>query len=135
MALPTVPSLDKTRIPAGPWTPAVSALLDLFTPFLKNTVETLRTGVPVVRPLELDILAGQTYPTREYVSPLPEGVVATDLVVSRVTDPASPTTDPGLTGGVTVSWTLAASGGIVLLGVTGLPSGARRTVRVLVSGS
>lgn len=134
MALPTVPPFDKTSLPTGPWTPALTALLGLLTPFLKNTVETLRSGVPVVRPLDLDLVEGGTYPTREYASPLPEGVVPTDLVVSNVTDPASPGKSPGLTGGVTVPWTLGPTGGIVVLACTGLPTGARRTVRVLVSG-
>lgn len=135
MALPTVPAFDKTRIPAGPWSPAVSALWDLFAPFFRNTTETLRAGVLVARPLELDILASQTYPTQEYASPLPEGFVPTDVVVSNVVDPAFVGKDPGLTGGVTVPWTLGPTGGIVVLACTGIPSGSRRIVRVLVFGS
>lgn len=134
MALPTIPPYDKSKIPIGPWTPAVNAFWDLLSPFFRATVETLRAGVPVSRPLELDIAPGQTYPTREYANPLPEGYTPTDLVVSNVTDPAATGKDPGLTDGVTVPWTLGPTGGIVVLAVTGLPA-ARRTVRVLVFGS
>lgn len=135
MALPSVPPFDKARIPAGPWTPAVSALLELLTPFIKATVETLRGGVTVSRPLELSLVGGQTYPTPEYANPLPDGFTPTDVKVSNVTDPANPGKDPGLTGGVTVPWALGPTGGIIVLACTGLPTGARRTVRVLVFGS
>ena len=130
----TVSGFDKTRIPAGPWTPAVNALWDLFAPFFRNTTETLRAGVPVCRPLEVEILAGQTYPTQEYASPLPEGFTPTEVTVSNVVDPAFLGKDPGLTGGVTLPWTLGPGGGLVFLAATGLPSGARRIVRVMVYG-
>lgn len=134
MPLPTVPPFDKTRLPQGPWVPAFSALWTVLQPFFKHTVETLRPGVLVARPLELDILANQTYPTKEYASPLPEGFTPTDVVVSNVVDPANPGESPGLTGGVTVPWTLGPTGGIIVLAVTGLPTSARRTVRVMVLG-
>lgn len=132
MPLPTVPPFDKTRLPQGPWVPAFSALWTVLQPFFKHTVETLRPGVLVARPLEVEIMPSQSYPTREYTSPLPSGVSVGDVIVSNVVDPSNPSKAPALTGGVTVSWTHGPNGGVVVLAVTGLPANTRLVVRVLV---
>lgn len=155
---PQLPVFDKNRYSGGPWGALFSSFFDLLQPFLKATVDSLRQGVPVQAFVDIEVLAGQTFPMREMQNPLPGGVPIHGVLVVGVFDPAAPTktvlassTAP-LTITVTpssgtatatgtaalpplaamVEWTTGPSGGLVVQRVTGLPSGKTTTVRVLV---
>lgn len=111
--------------------------------------------------VDINVPAGQTYPMREMQNPLPGGARIHGVLVAGVFDPATPnvasltastapltitttvtpssgTATATSTGtaalpalGVFVDWTVGVGGGLVVLGITGLPN-ATRTVRVLV---
>jgi hypothetical protein len=147
---PSLPNFEKPKYSA---VPLFSTFWDFLHPFLKQTVEALRGGLTVRENLaaawlDIEVAAGQAYPMREMTNPLPGGKTIHGVWVVGVFNPASPgtaslaTSSVSVTGGgggtVTlptlapfVDWAVGPGGGLVVLGITGLPA-ATRTVRVLV---
>lgn len=147
---PSLPNFEKSKFSA---VPLFSAFWDLIYPFMKQTVEVQRRGATPSENLatgwlNIEVSSGTVFPMREMENPLPGGKPIHGVLVAGVFNPASPgsaslaTSTASVTGGgggsvtlpalaVSVDWTVGPGGGLVVLGVTGLPS-STRTVRVLV---
>lgn len=156
---PNLPNFEKSRFASVPLFGTFWDFLFLFVKQTVEALRkglTVRENLAAAW-VDINVPAGQTYPMREMQNPLPGGARIHGVLVAGVFDPATPnvasltaSTAPLTIGlspnpdsiaatgtaalpalGVFVDWTVGVGGGLVVLGITGLPS-ATRTVRVLV---